>query len=322
MVGAVQPAFGQTETIQVVTTIPDLADIVREIGGDRVEVLSICKGTENVHAVRLKPSHVVATSRADMFCQVGLSLEHAWVPGLLQTARNRKIQPGQPGFVTVSAGWKPIDVPKSLSRRHAVDIHPEGNPHVHLSHGAGRHMAEHIFQALVKLSPQDKGDFQSRRDAFVRQCQQAERRWEQLAKELKGRQCLQFHSEFDYLLKDLGIVRLGTLEPKPGVPPTPKHIQDLVKMVRGLDASTEIVPVFATSWTNQRTIDRLVDTAPRCTKCLLPGMTQRGQSWLEMMEAAHKKIAQAYQVTYPIPSDGKAAEAGSDKKKKEVVGTR
>lgn len=315
-------ALGQTEKLQVVTTLPDLAGIVREVGGDRVEVQAICKGTENVHAVRLKPSHVVATSRADMFCQVGLSLEHAWVPGLLQTARNEKIQPGQPGFVTVSRGFQPIDVPESLSRRHAVDIHPEGNPHMHLSHIAGRHMAEHIYQALVRLSPGDQAMFQARYEAFVQRCKQAEARWSQLAKKLKGRQCLQYHSEYDYLLRDLGITRLGTLEPKPGVPPTPKHLQSLVELVRGLDESVTVVPILAANWTNQRTIDRLVDTAPRCTKCLLPAMTQKGETWLDMMEAAHRKIAKAYQVPYPVDAEEGTAEANPSKVKKEVVGTR
>ncbi len=97
------------DPLKAVATLPDIADLVREIGGTRVQVKTICKGTENVHAVRLKPSHVVMTSRCEAFFQVGLSLEHAWVPGLVKTSRNRKIQAGKPGLVTVSEGMTVTD---------------------------------------------------------------------------------------------------------------------------------------------------------------------------------------------------------------------
>ena len=98
-------ASSADDKIRVVATLPDLADLAREIGGDRVDVKALARPGQNLHAVRVKPSHLVALSKADLFLQVGLSLEHAWVPGLLQTARNRDVLPGMKGFV--SAGEIP-----------------------------------------------------------------------------------------------------------------------------------------------------------------------------------------------------------------------
>src|SRR5262249_30820635 len=114
------------ERLRVVTTLPDLADIASQIGGERVEVQSLYKGKENTHALTAKPSHLVAMSRADVFIQVGLSLETSIVPGLMESARNAKIQPGAPGFISVSNGWEALDVPTNLSRK-AGDVHPQGN---------------------------------------------------------------------------------------------------------------------------------------------------------------------------------------------------
>ena len=299
----------QQAKLKVIATIPDIATLVREVGGDRVEVKSICKGTENVHAVRLKPSHLVAASRSDMFFQVGLSLEHAWVPGLLQTVRNRKIQPGSPGHVTVSHGIQPIQVPVSLSREFAADVHPEGNPHFYISHGAGRHIAQRVYLALAKASPQDEPKFKANLEAFVAKSKKAEARWKELGKLLKGRKCVQFHSEFDYLLQDLGVEVLGTLEPKPGVPPTPRHVQKMVKKVREQGTKAGTIPVFATPWMNQRPIHQLIKATPNCTKCLLPSMTPRNGSWLEMMEAAHVTIAKAFDVPYPPKAEKEAVPA-------------
>src|SRR5688572_29874785 len=108
MAAACLAGGARADKLKVVATIPDLADVARAIGGELVEVTSICQGRENVHSVRPAPSHLVALSRADVLVQQGLALEATWLPGLLQAARNEKIEPGQPGFVNVSEGWEAI----------------------------------------------------------------------------------------------------------------------------------------------------------------------------------------------------------------------
>ncbi|MDF1836805.1 MAG: metal ABC transporter substrate-binding protein [Planctomycetota bacterium] len=290
--------------VKAVATLPDIADLVREIGGDRVEVKAICKGTENVHAVRLKPSHVVMTSRCEAFFQVGLSLEHAWVPGLIKTSRNRKIQAGQPGLVTVSEGMTVLEKPASLSRKEGADIHPEGNPHVNLAHGAGRHMAARIRDSLVELRPKHKAEFEARFKAFEAKSKAAEIRWTKLAAQLKDKKVIVYHSEFNYLLEDLGLEVLATIEPKPGVPPTPGHLAKVIQIARKHPKAV----VLTAAWSNNRAVDRVVDTC-ECCKLVLASMAVKEQSWLDSMEDIHRSLANAFEVAYP--SDEASDEEGA-----------
>ncbi|MEZ5980655.1 MAG: zinc ABC transporter substrate-binding protein, partial [Planctomycetota bacterium] len=132
------------EKLRVVATIEDLGDLVRAIGGDRVDVTVLARPEQNLHAVRVKPSHLVAVSRADVFVQVGLALEHAWVPGLLESARNERVSPGGVGFVDAGEGFAAIDVPEHVDRSRAADVHLFGNPHVNLSPDGGPWFAERI----------------------------------------------------------------------------------------------------------------------------------------------------------------------------------
>ncbi|MCA9000803.1 MAG: metal ABC transporter substrate-binding protein [Planctomycetes bacterium] len=294
------------DPLKVVTTLPGLADIVREIGGDQVHVDAICKGTENVHSVRLKPSHVVMTSRCDAFFQVGLSLEHAWVPGLIQTSRNKKIQPGSAGLVTVSEGMGVLEKRDSLSRREGADLHPEGNPHVNLAREAGRHMAAKVRDALIVLRPEGKAKFEERFQIFESKCKAAEARWKKLAGALKGRKVITYHTEFTYLLHDLGLETIATIEPKPGVPPTPGHLAEVVKTA----LANPGVIVLTAAWSNTKAVDRVVE-AGKCQRLVLASMASTDQSWLDHMEALHQALAQGFGVTYPVESDGQTANDGT-----------
>lgn len=288
------PAAGP---LHVLTTVPDLADLVRRIGGDEVDVQAIAKGTENVHAVRLKPSHLVAANEADAFFEIGLSLEHAWVPGLLQAARNKKIQPGAPGFVNVSEGWEAIDVPDSLSRQQGADLHPDGNPHLNLDPRGGRHMADAVLAALVVLRPEAREGFERRHAEWVAELEPAVQRWAALAQALRGKTVVTYHTEFDYLLRGLGLEQVATLEPKPGVPPTPRHLAEVIQAMR-----ERTVPVVLTAgWSNTRTVDD-VCSKTGAHKVELPSMVggaPRADSWIAMMDEIHHRLADAYGVAWP-----------------------
>lgn len=290
-VGLVGPASAQ---MKVVATVPDLADIVREIGGDRVEVFTIAKGRENLHAVRLKPSHVVAVSRADVFVQVGLSLEHAWVPGLLEKARNRTIQPGGAGLVTASAGWEPIQVPERLDRSQAACVHPEGNPHMNLSPTGGPHIAGNILEALIRLDPAGEASFRKRHDAWFKRYEEAAKGWARIQEALKGQKVVQSHQEFDYLLEACGIEQVGMLEPRPGLPPTGRHLAGLIKTMR-----TGKVPVLLTAPAyNDRNVAK-VASETGATALELPSMVNgvtAATGWIELMTLLHQGLAEAYGV--------------------------
>lgn len=278
------------ERLRVLTTIPDLADLAREIGGERIEVDSITRGKENLHAVVARPSHLVAMSRADLFIEVGLSLEIAFVPSLLEGARNERIRPGAPGFVNVSEGWSALDVPRELTRK-AGDVHPQGNPHMNLDPRAGRHMAQRIFEGLVRVDPQGAEAYRARLDAYLAKLSQAEARWAEQAAAWKGRKIVVYHQEFNYLAALTGIEIVGTLETKPGIPPTPNHLAALIERMKAQDCRT----VVTASWSRNKDVERVAEAAgARVVE--LPnqcGGLPESASWIGMMDLIHARISAA-----------------------------
>src|SRR5215467_4758380 len=122
---------GAEAKIRVVTTIPDLADMAKNIGGDLLEIKSIATGVEDIHAVPMKPSFATLLNRADVVLLVGLEMEHAFLPALLEAARNPKILPSAPGYIDCSVYVTPLEVPTRLDRT-LGDQHPRGNPHINL----------------------------------------------------------------------------------------------------------------------------------------------------------------------------------------------
>lgn len=281
----------QVDQVRVVCTIPDLADAVRRVGGEHVKVHTLAKGTENVHAVRIRPSDLNQTARADLFVEMGLSLEHAFVPGLLENARNAAIRPGEPGFINCSDGWDAIDVPEGVSRSDAADLHPFGNPHFNLDPRGGRHIAERVLDGLLKVAPELERELRARHAAYVALLDAAEARWTKSGAALKGKRVVTYHSEFDYLLKSLGVDCIATIEPKPGVPPTPK---DLAKLIAKMKA--EKVDVILTApWSNDRSV-RFVADKTGAEVVELPSMVggvKKADTWIALMDLIHERLGAA-----------------------------
>lgn len=287
-------AFGarqEPRPLRVVTTIPDLADLARRIGGARVTVESLATSGQNLHAVRVKPSHLVAMSRADVFVQVGLSLEHAWVPGLLEAARNRAIAPGGKGFVDAGAGFPTIDVPKSLDRAQGVDVHPAGNPHVNLSLAGGPHLAANVLAGLSRVAPAHAEEFAANHAAWLREFEASRARWQAIADAVraKGAAVCIVHREFDYLLRDLGLELAATLEPKPGVAPTPAHLADVITKVR----ARGVIAVVTAAWSNDAAVARVAreSGAPTLELPLMVGGTSETGTWLGLIDRCVGELA-------------------------------
>jgi ABC-type Zn uptake system ZnuABC Zn-binding protein ZnuA len=302
----------RAEPLRVVATIEDLGGITRAIGGDRVEVTVIARDGQNLHGVRVKPSHLVALSKADVFVQVGLSLEHAWVPGLLEAARNTRVQPGGVGFVDAGAGFATIDVPESLDRARGVDVHPQGNPHVNLSVDGGPHFARAILAGLVRVDPEGEALFRANFAEWERSYAAARERWERAAAACARAAVergapfavLEYHREFDYLLRFLGVEVAGTLEPKPGVPPTPAHLRELVKVAVERGARV----VVTASWSSDRTTKRF---AEQCGASVLELAltTPTGSTWIEGLDAQIARLVAALGVVVPAETASSGAES-------------
>jgi len=280
------------EPLRVVTTIPDLADITSVIGGDRVEVRSLAKGTENIHSVPLKPSALVAMNKADVLVQIGLSLEHAYVPGLLENARNKSILPGAPGSIVASEGWEPIQVPDTVSRGLAADVHPMGNPHLNLSARGGRFMADRILEGLLRVDPPGEAGYRERHAAYVAVLEEKQAEWAELVEVVKGKTAVAYHANFSYLAEELGLEVIELLEPKPGVTPTPRHIAHVAERMR--ETGTQVI--LTARWSNNKSV-RFLAEKTGATVLELPEMVQlehEPDTWVEMMDMLHQRLHEAF----------------------------
>ena len=219
------------DKIKVVATIPDLADMTREVGGDQVEVQSIATGVEDIHAVPMKPSFAVALSRADAVVLLGLEAEHAFLPGLLEASRNAKIQRDQPGYIDVSRGVTPLEVPERLDRA-LGDQHPMGNPHINLDPVRGKEMARAIADGLSRNYPQHAADFKQNLDAYLGKLDENIARWKKEAAPLKGKKLVSYHPDMIYFADRFGMQAMGIIELRAGVDPTPAHVEELEEMMR------------------------------------------------------------------------------------------
>ena len=225
-----RPSEAETK-IRAVATIPDLADMARHIGGDLVEVTSIATGVEDIHAVPMKPSFAVLLNRADVLFLLGLEAEHAFLPGLLEAARNPKILRDAPGYIDCSVYITPLEVPIRIDRA-LGDQHPLGNPHFNLDPVLGKDAARAIADGLSRNYPEYASTFKTNLDVYLAQLDAAIARWEREAAPLRGVKLVSYHPDLIYFAERFGMEAVGTIEIRPGVDPTPTHIAELEKQMR------------------------------------------------------------------------------------------
>ncbi len=218
----------------VVTSLQDLAAIAREIGGKYIEVFSIAKGYQDPHFVDPKPSFMVKLQRADMFIQAGLGLEIGWVPPLLDGARNPNILPGSRGYVDASKNVPLLQVPTGdpATLRARGDIHPYGNPHYWLDPLRGKIIADNIFEGLARLLPGNKETLQRNLARFKKTIDAKVARWVKMMAPYKGKSVVAFHNSWPYFEQRFGIKVVAFIEPKPGIPPTPKHLVKVIRIMK------------------------------------------------------------------------------------------
>ena len=214
-------------TLRVVASTPDVADITAQIGGDRVSVVTIAEGTQDPHKVPVKPSFVTKLNRADALVVQGLGLEHAFIPALLEAARNSNIMQGAVAYIDASLYIQPLEVPTSQNRNQG-ELHPLGNPHFNLDPGQGKLMARAIAEGLERVDP---AGAQAYRDGLARFDALADQKLQELQKiaaPLRGVKAVSYHADLIYLAARYGIRLVGTIEDKPGIPATPGHVEELL----------------------------------------------------------------------------------------------
>lgn len=220
------------ERLRVITSTPDFAAIATEVGGDRVDVLSLAKGTQNPHFVDARPSFIVELSKADMLIEGGLELEIGWLPPLLLSARNSNIQPNAPGRVVAALNVPILEVPTFRVDRSMGDVHPAGNPHFTLDPDNGKIVAETIADALIHIHPQDAAVFQANLERFKNTLDAKIQQWVTQMEPFRGAKVVSYHKSYNYFIERFGLELVSTVEPKPGVPPSPAHVEALTALMK------------------------------------------------------------------------------------------
>jgi zinc/manganese transport system substrate-binding protein len=219
------------QQIRVVATWPALADITRQIGKELVNVESLATGVEDPHGVAMKPSFVPRLNRANVLVLIGLDDELSWLPGLLEVASNPKILPGQAGYIDCSLRIPVAEAPRALDRSEG-DLHPKGNPHYLLDPVYTKITAQNIAAGLSRNFPQHQANFEKNLNAYLAELDSWIARWEKMVAPLRGVKFVEYHQEWVYFANRFGLKRIGAVELKPGIEPTPNHIVNLVQQIK------------------------------------------------------------------------------------------
>lgn len=273
------PDAHAAEPIRICATVPELGSLARSVGGDQVSVTVFAKGREDPHFVDPKPSFIRALNQADLYLQLGMTMEQGWAPVLLQNARNSRILPGAPGFVDASTVISPLEVPTGAVDRAMGDVNPEGNPHYLLDPLNGLRVAALIRDRLIERRPEQKNYFETHYASFADQLavalvgQELARRysmddvqklallqehgklldflntqgqqdllggWLGLMAPYYGFTVVDDHNIWPYFARRFGIRVLGHMEPIPGITPTTKHLKKLMKKMNDEDVKTVV----------------------------------------------------------------------------------
>jgi zinc/manganese transport system substrate-binding protein len=229
--------------LNVVTTLPDFGALAREIGGDKVEVTTMAKPTEDPHVVDARPSFVVQWRSADVLIDGGAELEIGWLPPLLQNARNPKIDVGKPGRVQASEGIRLMNVPTSVTRA-AGDVHALGNPHFTVDPIIAKTVAQHIAQSFAAVDAANAASYDANYKKFESTINAKLQEWGTTMLPFKGQHVVAYHDSWPYFAHRFGIEIDVFLEPKPGIPPSPSHLAEVIQQIKAQKIKAIIVEPF------------------------------------------------------------------------------
>jgi zinc/manganese transport system substrate-binding protein len=218
------PAHAKT---RIVVTYPYIASLVEQIAKDQASVTTLAKGDEDPHFVVPRPSFIGKLRQASLLIINGASLEIGFVPPLIRQANNPKVMPGAEGLIDLSQAVNLIEKPADVSRS-GGDIHPEGNPHFILDWHNVPALARMIADALVRVDAGNAATYRANLDAFLARWKSKSAEWDKQAAPLRGKAIIQYHRLYDYLALRTGMKIVGELEPKPGIPPTSRHLEELI----------------------------------------------------------------------------------------------
>jgi zinc/manganese transport system substrate-binding protein len=276
--------------LKVVATTSEYGALATQLGGDRVSVTTIAKPTEDPHFVDARPSQIVALSRADALIEGGAELEIGWLPPLLEGARNGKILAGAPGRIVASEGIQLVDIPAAADRSQG-DTHLAGNPHFMLDPMNAKIVAEHLVRVLSALDPAGAATYKTNLTQFETALATKMKEWTAALAPFAGKPIVTYHPTWRYFGRRFGLVSDTYLEPKPGIPPSPPHLAEVMQKMKAQNIHVLLVEPYQPRKTAEavasRTDAQVVDV------CQFPGGLPGTDTYISLIDADVKRIAQA-----------------------------
>lgn len=220
------PAYAR---LNVVATLPWIGSIASELGRDKINVKVLVKPSQDPHYIEAKPSMILATRNADILMYNGLDLEIGYIPLLIESSRNPKIQPGQPGNFDCSRFVNVIEKQQTADRSMG-DVHPLGNPHYHFSPSNILRVARGMAQELSNIDSNNSSFYRTNLSSFEKKLGNKQMQWGK--RSLRGKRFVAYHRYFEYMANEFGFQIVGYVEPKPGISPSAGHIEGLIENMK------------------------------------------------------------------------------------------
>ena len=276
--------------LNILACEPEWGALAKEIGGDKANVYTAITALQDPHRVEARPSLIARARNADLMVCTGAQLEIGWAPLLQTQSGNAKIQAGQPGYFEAASAVSLIEKPGSVDRS-LGDVHPAGNPHIHLDPRNIERVAAALAQRMASLDGAQASYYLARQKDFAARWNEARARWEKDAAPLKGMPVVVYHKDLSYLIAWLGMREIGALEPKPGLPPSTAHLTELLERLK----STPARAVVRSAYNDPRPAEWLAERA-KVASVLLPytvGGTERAKDLFGLYDDTIARLAAA-----------------------------
>jgi zinc/manganese transport system substrate-binding protein len=283
-------AFPARATLNIFACTPEWGSLAKELGGDKATVYVATTALQDPHRIEARPSLIARARSADLMVCTGAELEIGWVPLLQTQSGNDKIQAGKPGYFEAASAVTLIEKPERVDRSMG-DVHAAGNPHLHLDPRNVAAVAAALGTRMASLDPADAAYYRERQKSFLERWRQASARWEQQAAPLKGMTLVVYHKDLSYLLNWLGMQEVGSLEPKPGLPPSTAHLGDLLAGLRQRPAKL----VVRSAYSDPRPAEWLAERAriPAVTLAYTVGGTEQAKDLFGLFDDTIARLLQA-----------------------------
>lgn len=279
-VGALALAWGCISEAKpkVVASVADLGAIAREVGGDLAEVEVLARPTQDPHFIDPRPALKLHLMRADLLLYNGVELEAGWLPLLVADSRNAKIQRGEPGHLDCSTLVTPLDVPREKLDRSMGDIHPGGNPHYTKDPRNALPIARAVATRLAAVDPPNAAKYQANLAAFEARLKAKLDEWGRALSAHTGTPVVTFHKSWIYFVTFAGLTEVAFIEPKPGIPPNPQHLINVLRVIR----ERKVPLILQEDWYSAQASETLAKQSG-AKVVRVPGQTPEGKTYLDGM---------------------------------------